>query len=426
MGSVCSKFQLFVTYGSLTKFSARATSAAPTYFSPFFHKATKQTYLDGGLWHNNPIKIASAESKAIWPDNEQPHPDVLLSIGTGYHKSESTATDGAESFHGHILAEIPLDVSESTWCPDSKSYLSFLMSLVHSQFETGLSSQRIWHEWLETRAPDSESERRYRRLDVEFENLVKMDDTSEVGKNECRKAVKRIDDSEIQSIADQLLASCFFFHFDEEQIERYSHGGYKCSGRVFAFTLSSVLAQLRGSTGIIECRLRPESTKLLGELLERQCEPSFQPHFLIKETHEDNIEKIPINKSDINRMKALKRDESFHLGIDVSISGELVETEILLVLHADRQTLKDVFHISGLPRKLQKDYTGNYGPRIFWTLLFVLGRTRLILSSFKVDFTRHSGVLDRFYTFIAELRDTAGFRPRPLKRTHEAHSIVPS
>jgi predicted acylesterase/phospholipase RssA len=63
--------------------AACATSAAPTYFKPFKHEMTKNIYLDGALYHNNPVEVASRERKLIWPDVADKHPDVMLSLGTG-------------------------------------------------------------------------------------------------------------------------------------------------------------------------------------------------------------------------------------------------------------------------------------------------------------------------------------------------------
>ncbi|KAL7755626.1 hypothetical protein ACKLNR_014153 [Fusarium oxysporum f. sp. zingiberi] len=210
--------------------AARATSAAPTYFAPFAHKGTKQVYLDGGLWHNNPIKIAEAESKAIWPANKQPHPDIILSIGAGYHKTESIATIGEQRYLEQVVTETRTDGSGSTWRPDSGAYLRFLLDIALSQITNSLSCERIWHEWLEARAPDSRSERRYRRLNVEFGRPVKMDDASGDGIKACQDAVAHRDPQEFQDIADQLIASCFFFSFGAEDIIKFSNGSYRCSG----------------------------------------------------------------------------------------------------------------------------------------------------------------------------------------------------
>lgn len=68
---------------------ARGTSAAPTFFKPFVNSRTKEGYLDGAVFHNNPVRIANYESKLIWPDSEELHPDILLSIGTGHDGSDT-------------------------------------------------------------------------------------------------------------------------------------------------------------------------------------------------------------------------------------------------------------------------------------------------------------------------------------------------
>ena len=63
---------------------ARATSAAPTYFKPFVNDRTHRGYLDGAIYHKNPVEVANDERRLIWPDERDLHPDILLSIGTGH------------------------------------------------------------------------------------------------------------------------------------------------------------------------------------------------------------------------------------------------------------------------------------------------------------------------------------------------------
>ena len=69
--------------------AARATSAAPTYFKPFWHEGSKQVYSDGGIYHNNPIFVADRERKLIWPTQEEEEPDIILSIGTMRSKKQN-------------------------------------------------------------------------------------------------------------------------------------------------------------------------------------------------------------------------------------------------------------------------------------------------------------------------------------------------
>lgn len=69
--------------------AAAATSAASSYFKPFYHHASGRSYLDGALYNNNPVRVAHREMPMLWPDVKQP--DVFLSIGTGLNKQSIEA-----------------------------------------------------------------------------------------------------------------------------------------------------------------------------------------------------------------------------------------------------------------------------------------------------------------------------------------------
>jgi predicted acylesterase/phospholipase RssA len=59
--------------------AARATSAASTFFDPITIGPRRQTYVDGALGYNNPIRLLDRESKELWPDSDR----IFVSIGTG-------------------------------------------------------------------------------------------------------------------------------------------------------------------------------------------------------------------------------------------------------------------------------------------------------------------------------------------------------
>jgi len=61
---------------------ARATSAAPTFFSPLHLTRDGQDYalVDGGVFVNNPSMAAYAEARALYPDATQ---FIVVSVGTG-------------------------------------------------------------------------------------------------------------------------------------------------------------------------------------------------------------------------------------------------------------------------------------------------------------------------------------------------------
>jgi patatin-like phospholipase/acyl hydrolase len=67
--------------------AAAATSAAPSYFKPFYHEVTGRSYLDGALYNNNPVRVAHKEITILWPDVSSKAPDIFLSIGTGQNKN---------------------------------------------------------------------------------------------------------------------------------------------------------------------------------------------------------------------------------------------------------------------------------------------------------------------------------------------------
>ncbi|KIJ26065.1 hypothetical protein M422DRAFT_144712, partial [Sphaerobolus stellatus SS14] len=71
------------TYDCMIWEAARATSAAPTFFERISIGGPgypKQSYIDGGLGHNNPTKQILEEAHLIFPDQ---HVACVLSIGTG-------------------------------------------------------------------------------------------------------------------------------------------------------------------------------------------------------------------------------------------------------------------------------------------------------------------------------------------------------
>jgi hypothetical protein len=213
----------------LTASRARATSAAPTYYRPFSHEISELVLLDGGLYHNNPIKVADAESKAIWPESRHRHPDIILSIGTGFERSEMTIDDAK------VIAE-DVAVSEHPDPPKSLklnpySYPKLLLGMQYDHVLNSLPCERTWHEWLGTRAPDRRNERRYRRLTIELEEPIEMDDVKKM--QDCRNAVEKwAQNNDLTSIAYQLLSSCFYYSFQPGEIQETWDEKYICFGNV--------------------------------------------------------------------------------------------------------------------------------------------------------------------------------------------------
>jgi patatin-like phospholipase/acyl hydrolase len=68
---------------------ARATSAAPTFFSPLHLTRDGQDYalVDGGIFVNNPSMAAYAEARGLYPDATQ---FIVVSVGTGDRQDRIT------------------------------------------------------------------------------------------------------------------------------------------------------------------------------------------------------------------------------------------------------------------------------------------------------------------------------------------------
>ena len=80
------------TTSSTISDSLRASSAAPTYFSPYINESG-QKFKDGGLIANNPTEIAIFESYNTFPNHSI---DLILSIGTG----KMSVSSGSDSLIG--------------------------------------------------------------------------------------------------------------------------------------------------------------------------------------------------------------------------------------------------------------------------------------------------------------------------------------
>ena len=135
--------------------AAYSTSAAPTYFPPYYHEAKRQPYIDGCLHRNNPIQILEEERRAIWQD-ETP-PDILLSIGTGIQVEAEGVAKFLSKSDKMMTWLLPLGL---------RGKLAMGLDVIHST----LDCNRQWDEFVASTRWDRKTSYVCHRLNIGLEN----------------------------------------------------------------------------------------------------------------------------------------------------------------------------------------------------------------------------------------------------------------
>lgn len=228
----------FVIYDVLSNNdSARATSAAPTYFKTFIKHETKCGYLDGALYHNNPVVVAHHERKAIWQDVSRQQPDIFLSLGTGHHGHSKKDTTPPPSFFSRKAhnSDVPLPL-EAPHVPLKRfhTFTGQLWSTLSSRVDNILNCNSIWDNFrIEVMGAYSPERRRYVRLNPDLRFKVPaLDDVAQLSniQKATRKGVMQPSlNAKIREVAHRLLASTFFFEKVEESTKE-NRDGFECKG----------------------------------------------------------------------------------------------------------------------------------------------------------------------------------------------------
>ncbi|KAM0414633.1 hypothetical protein ACHAPT_013527 [Fusarium lateritium] len=272
--------------------AARATAAAPPFFKPYEKPETKDMYLDGAFYHNCPVWVAHHEKRLIWGDVGGHLPDLLVSIGTGFHKKDSACEPTG-----------PL----SPLSPNRKHRAS-KSSLLSQLYQTGsgrlgdiLNCNRIWESFLAENAqlhgrsiPDGEQ--RYIRINPDLgDSVPRLDDVSMM--DEVERTVSRYlrRNKLVKETAYRLIASTFFFETDPSRIKEVGNE-FWCQGRIL-------------------CRFvdRSDDLKALGKFLQACVSGNFEPYFTIQEQGYASQEVTVLLSEDLINTMCLRG--SFELGV---------------------------------------------------------------------------------------------------------------
>lgn len=196
----------------LTSSSARATSAAPTIFKPLCHHASNQTYADGALYHNNPIQIADKERKLIWPNMEDEHPDIVVSIGTAFGPKSTPAIERTMPLRGVF------------------SHGKALYKIAKNHVASSLDSEMTWENYMNVLQPLPIYRSRYVRLNPKLsEDPPALDEVSRMKYIRDLTRDKFSDDDRIREVALRLIASSFYFESSAPAGSKEDHG-FQCKG----------------------------------------------------------------------------------------------------------------------------------------------------------------------------------------------------
>ncbi|KAF3043355.1 hypothetical protein E8E11_008222 [Didymella keratinophila] len=293
--------------------AARATSAAPRYFRPYLHAPSKQIYMDGAIYHNNPIRIADTEWKLIWSRGPITHPDIMLSLGTGL------AADQDER-------SLKSPISRRGLIQNGK----MLLKIATDHIAAALDCEKTWHDYIRPLIVQ-EASSRFIRYNVELDgDLPSLDDVKSLSslQEEVKKKVSQ--DARITNLAFQLMTTCFYF--DVERIQQGAQNTAVATGRLY-------------------CRFADGSLEMqeLGNVIRNQSYRNKNPFFLVREKGmhgktESRERSLDIVGSMINQGKFPIRK------MNIQLRNKLSDVEIYLFLNDGQH-----HSISGFPRCLFND-----------------------------------------------------------------------
>ncbi|KAL8906193.1 MAG: hypothetical protein Q9171_006376 [Xanthocarpia ochracea] len=322
--------------------AARATSAAPTYFKSFRSARNDHGYLDGALYHNNPVRVADLERRLIWPETEDSTPDLLLSIGTSCNNKINDAVQrSAGLLRQRKPAMGPKPSSTVVSGPrriftrrHKKSQPRKWFNILVNRIENILDTELTWQHFMaESGRGDELNRSRYHRINPNIgEEPPRLDDTKKLPHLRQRMVhvmKEKTFQNQIGEVARRLVASSFYVEVPAKPRNVHDPD-------------ASVPVEIR-------CRFPSDSQEIrrLGDYLKNVSTLKFKPHFIFTEQKSSGREpqQIPITSKVIESMMM---NASFCLeSVHIPVSNENAVITGNLSLASD-----EYLPISGFPRAL--------------------------------------------------------------------------
>ncbi|KAH8624551.1 hypothetical protein IG631_21290 [Alternaria alternata] len=318
-----------------------ATAAAVPFFKPFVHPSTGETYYDGAFYNNNPVKVGNRERQLLWPDVQDNHPDLLLSIGTSQHQQVMVEEFHSEKFdmQRNIMSSLSHGKAKLKATSKVKHFAGMFQygKAAINKLEDSIHPERQWEQFLdgmERNTDHSEDSRRYIRINPDIGRKPPgLDDVNEVDRLQLDVS-RHLKEPEamanLEDIVFRLVASSFYFERTHATRDM-SQGAAKVKGK-------------------LHCRFEESSdwAKELGLFFKRHQRADFQPYFHTwGGIQQHGREKITLDSSRIERMASHGVLDIQDIELTVATSGR--DADIKLHLHTSAGRTKG-YSISGFPR----------------------------------------------------------------------------
>ena len=142
------------------------------------------------------------------------YPDLILSIGTTFKNTSPTSPEALMSPRTGFFA-----------------YGKSLYKIAVDHMQASLDSEKAWDTYMSVLQPPREYRSRFIRINPQLdEDPPRSDDVGQMQyiQELIRERIR--DDKQIQRVALQLVASCFYFEISAA-VEELSDNSYQCKGR---------------------------------------------------------------------------------------------------------------------------------------------------------------------------------------------------
>jgi hypothetical protein len=156
-------------------------------------------YMDGALFHNNPIKVADKEWKLIWETNKSLQLDIMLSLGTGYREQQRQTQPTNGSLRRGFL-----------------SHAKFLHQIAQDHIADALDCEKAFDDHVTSF--HTELREKFVRYNVKVDDLPVLDDVQALNSLQITTKDHLLKhSSSIKKLALQLIATSFYFETERVQ-----------------------------------------------------------------------------------------------------------------------------------------------------------------------------------------------------------------